>query len=55
MKLVKTYEQLEAEIKELRLQLHEANDAIHAIRTGQVDAVVVQTENGHELYTLKNG
>ena len=48
-----TYEQLSAENYELRLQLEEANDAIHAIRTGQVDALIVNGTDGHELYTLK--
>src|SRR6202012_3394214 len=38
---------------ELRIQLEEANDSIQAIRTGQVDAFVVQGEDGHQLYTLK--
>lgn len=42
-----------AELEEVRRQLYEANDTIEAIRTGQVDALVVQGRNGHELYTLK--
>ena len=42
------------EIEELRLQLQEANDTIHAIRTGQIDALVVSTETGPQLYTLKS-
>ena len=46
MKGTKTYE-------ELRAQLGEANDTINAIRAGQVDAVVVQGENGPCLYSLK--
>jgi two-component system CheB/CheR fusion protein len=54
MKAVKTHEELLSEINELRLQLEEANDTIEAIRTGQVDALVVHGENGHELYTLKS-
>ncbi|BAV07042.1 PAS domain S-box-containing protein [Filimonas lacunae] len=41
-----------AEVEELRRQLGEANDTIEAIRTGQVDAFVVENGNGHELYTL---
>ena len=49
-----TKEQLAAELQELRLQLEDANDTIHAIRTGMVDAFVVQGEDGHQLYTLKN-
>lgn len=50
----KTYEQLLSDITELQLQLEEANDTIEAIRTGQVDALVVHGQNGHELYTLKS-
>jgi two-component system CheB/CheR fusion protein len=48
-----TYEQLLAENNELRFQLEEANDTIDAIRNGQVDALVVKGEEGHQLYTLK--
>jgi two-component system CheB/CheR fusion protein len=50
----KSYQELVAEIEELKLQLEEANDTIEAIRTGQVDALVVKNQNGHELYTLKS-
>jgi two-component system CheB/CheR fusion protein len=53
MKLLNTKEQLLNEVQELRLQLEEANDTIHAIRSGQIDALIVQGENGHQLYTLK--
>jgi two-component system CheB/CheR fusion protein len=49
----KTYAELISEVELLRLQLEEANDTIDAIRTGQVDALVVQGKKGHELYTLK--
>ncbi|MBA3829605.1 MAG: PAS domain-containing protein [Taibaiella sp.] len=48
-----TYDQLRKEIEELKLQLGEATDTIHAIRTGQVDALIVEGKNGNELYTLK--
>lgn len=50
-------EKIEALIKdiaELRLQLEEAKDAIDAIRTGQIDAIIVEHDTGHRLYTLKN-
>ena len=46
--------ELYAEIAELKMQLEEAHDTIEAIRTGQVDALVVQGEDGHQLYTLKS-
>ncbi|MES2266573.1 MAG: ATP-binding protein [Bacteroidota bacterium] len=45
--------QLLDEIKELRFQLEEAQETINAIRTGQVDALVVKDTDGHQLYTLK--
>ena len=41
-------------MEELKFQLQEANDTIHAIRTGQVDALVVETKDGSQLYTLKS-
>ena len=49
----KTYEQLVAENESLRWQLEEVTETIQAIRTGQIDALVVQGADGHELYTLK--
>lgn len=48
-----TYDELVSENTELRFQLEEANDTIEAIRTGQVDALIVQGDDGHQLYTLK--
>jgi PAS domain S-box-containing protein len=53
MNPIKTYDELVKENERLLLQLGEATDIIHAIRTGQIDALVVKGENGHELYTLK--
>jgi len=47
------YNDLVSEVKELRIQLEEANDTIEAIRTGKVDALIVSTEDGSQLYTLK--
>src|SRR4026208_1622276 len=54
MRSVKTYEELLSEMDELRVQLQEAEDAIQAIRNGQVDALVVRNETGHQLYSLKS-
>ena len=48
------YKDLKDEISALRIQLEEANDTIEAIRTGGVDALVIQGKNGSELYTLKS-
>src|SRR3989337_1539871 len=54
MEVLKTAAELEQEIEELRQQLEEANDTIDAIRTGQVDALIVKNSDGHQLYTLKS-
>jgi two-component system CheB/CheR fusion protein len=54
MDLLKTPEQLEYELQDLRQQLQEANDTIEAIRTGHVDAIVVKDEDRHLVYTLKS-
>ncbi|MCF0057660.1 ATP-binding protein [Dyadobacter sp. CY356] len=53
MNPVKTYDQLVKENESLLWQLEEATEIIHAIRTGQIDALVVKGKDGHELYTLK--
>ncbi|GAB2604449.1 sensor histidine kinase [Spirosoma areae] len=50
---LKTYEELLAENERLRWQLEEATETIQAIRTGQIDALIVEGKEGHELYTLK--
>jgi len=49
----KRNEALEQQLAELRHQLDEANETIEAIRTGQIDALVVKRPTGHQLYTLK--
>lgn len=49
----KTYKDMRAEIDELTRQLAEAQDTIEAIRTGQIDALVVHNGDSHQLYTLK--
>jgi len=54
MDTIKPYEQLLNENEELKLQLAEAKDTIEAIRNGQVDALVVKSKNGHQLFTLKS-
>src|SRR5687768_18531438 len=45
---------LQQELDEVRHQLYEAKETIEAIRTGQVDALVVEGAGGHQLYTLKS-
>jgi two-component system, sensor histidine kinase and response regulator len=48
-----TYEQLVLEVADLHARLEEANETLHAIRAGEVDAVVVQGSQGDQLFTLK--
>ncbi len=45
--------ELLAELKELRIQLEESNDTIEAIRSGEIDALVVKDKDGHQIFTLK--
>jgi len=52
--MVKAPEALIDRIKELEHQLEEAKDTIEAIRTGQIDALVVNNGTDHTLYTLKS-
>lgn len=49
----KTYEQLLDENRELRWKLEEASDTMEAIRNGKVDAIVINDEKGHRIYSLK--
>ncbi len=42
-----------AENEDLRLRLEEALDTLRAIRSGEVDALVVSTPQGDQVYTLK--
>jgi len=46
-------EPLRAEIAALRRKLEEAEDTLRAIRTGEVDSIVVETRDGPQLFTLQ--
>ena len=46
-------QRLLAEVQDLRLRLDETLDTLNAIRTGQVDALVVIGPHGEQVYTLK--
>jgi PAS domain S-box-containing protein len=48
-----TNDQLMDEVADLRARLAETNDTLNAIRTGEVDAVLVQGPQGPKLFTLK--
>src|SRR6185369_12806911 len=54
MSSTKTYKELLSDIDELQQQLQEAEDTIEAIKSGQVDALLVKNELGSQLYTLKS-
>lgn len=43
---------LDDEITELRRRLEEAEDTLRAIRTGEVDALVIDSPDGEAIYTL---
>ena len=47
-----TIDQILRENEDLRRRLEEAEDALRAIRAGEVDAIVVETE-GEQVYTLE--
>jgi len=42
-----TEERLRSENAELRVRLEEAEDTLRAIRSGEVEALVVETADGH--------
>jgi PAS domain S-box-containing protein len=48
-----TPQALLAEIRELRQRLEEAEGTLHAIRTGQVDAFIIDRGRGERVYTLE--
>jgi len=45
--------ELLAEIEELRIRLEEAEEALSAIRSGEVDALVVSSGEGEKIFTLE--
>jgi PAS domain S-box-containing protein len=42
-----------AENAELRARLDEAEETLRAIRSGEIDALVIETSNGSQIYTLQ--
>lgn len=54
MESYKTLNDLEKELRRVQEELEEANDTIEAIRTGQIDALVVKDESGPQVFTLKS-
>lgn len=49
----KTPQELRREIEDLRARLEEAEETLRAIRSGEVDALVVSGPQGEQVYTLK--
>src|SRR5689334_1781271 len=49
----KSISDLHDELEEVRRQLYEANETIEAIRTGQVDSLVLHNGTEHQLFTLQ--
>ncbi len=45
---------LHEEIAELRARLEESEETLRAIRSGEVDALVVQGDGGPQLFVLQN-
>src|SRR6478672_5766880 len=48
--VTRTASELVAEIEDLRLRLEEAEETLHAIRSGEVEALVI----GDQIYTLES-
>ncbi len=49
----KSKKDLLIEVEDLRLRLEEAQDTLGAIRKGEVDALLVSTDQGDQVYTLE--
>ena len=53
-KKTKTKKDMVLEIEDLRIRLEEAEETLRAIRSGEVDALVVLGPEGEQVYTLKD-
>lgn len=54
IELQEELERLKAELQAKEIELEEATDIIDAIRNGEVDALVMKSDQGHQLFTLKS-
>ena len=52
--LLAELERLRSELQVKEIELEEATDIIDAIRNGEVDALVMKSDQGHQLFTLKS-
>jgi PAS domain S-box-containing protein len=53
MKERRTIQELEAELRETRIDLEEAEETLRAIRNNEVDALVIDGPQGQQIYTLQ--
>ena len=53
VKMKATKQELMAELADLRVRLQEAEETLEALRTGAVDALVVSSPEGEQVYTLQ--
>jgi len=53
LKTEKSKEELLKLLEEAEYRLEEANDTIDAIRSGEIDALIVKGHDGHSIFTLK--
>ena len=53
MRTEKSKEELLKLLEEAEYKLEEANDTIDAIRSGEIDALIVKGDDGHSIFTLK--
>ena len=51
---VPSHEVESAELEEMRARLFEAEETLHAIRHGYVDALLIVDDNGERVYTLRS-
>jgi PAS domain S-box-containing protein len=49
----RTYEELEADLRENQLRLEEAEETLRAIRNNEVDALVIEGPEGQQIFTLQ--
>jgi len=53
LKTEKSKEELLKLLEEAEYRLEEANDTLDAIKSGEIDALIVKGEDGHSIFTLK--
>ena len=54
MNTTRSYNDLLQELEQTRIQLQEANATLDAIRSGEVDALILENEKGSELFAIKS-